>query len=112
VAATTVGIWSFRSERAGPRENPAMKQLTTQLAENSVTASSISPDGKSLAFAALGGAVLIQRISDGFTRPLSTPEGLRVDRIAWFPDGSRLLLSGTLQGDEAIAHYRPDVWIL
>jgi len=113
LATLVAAVWLFRSpEPISSRKDPVMKQLTTQLAENSVTASSISPDGKNLAFAALGGAVLVQRIGDGFTRPLSAPEGLRVDRIAWFADGSKLLLSGSLQGDEAIEHYRPDIWMM
>ena len=52
-----------------------MTQVTTQVHEDQITAAAISPDGKSLAFAALGGAVYLRRMSDGFTILLSTPAG-------------------------------------
>jgi hypothetical protein len=44
-------------------------------------------------------------MSDGFTRRLSTPQGLQVDRLAWFADSSRLLASGTID-------HRAGVWVV
>ena len=73
---------------------PVMTQLTTQSSENRVSAAALSPDGRYLAFGELGGPIELRRMSDGSTHPLSTPVGLSVDRIAWFADGSRLLVSG------------------
>ena len=112
LAAIAGGLWMFRfRELILPRKDRVMTQVTTQVHEDQITAAAISPDGKSLAFAALGGAVYLRRMSDGFTQPLSTPAGLRVDRISWFPDESKLLLSGSQEAGEAIEHYRPGVWV-
>ncbi|HZQ51834.1 MAG TPA: WD40 repeat domain-containing protein [Bryobacteraceae bacterium] len=77
-----------------PKE-PVLIQLTRQASENRVTAAALSPDGTSLAFATFDGTVHLRRVSDGFTRTLHTLDELQVERIAWFPHGSRLLLSGT-----------------
>jgi hypothetical protein len=44
-------------------------------------------------------------MSDGFTRPIITPRGLQVDRLAWFGDRSRLLASGTID-------HSAGVWVL
>jgi eukaryotic-like serine/threonine-protein kinase len=100
-AAVAVGLacalvlWLLWGKIFPPRE-PEMTQLTTQESENRVTSADISPDGKTLAFSELGGPIDLRRMSDGFTRPLNTPAGLTVDRIVWFADGSRLLVSGSV----------------
>jgi Tol biopolymer transport system component len=98
-------LWLMR-ERIFLAKEPTMSQLTTQASENRVTAAALSPDGKSLAFAPSGGSIRLRRMSDGFTQSLATPPGLQVTRVAWFTDGSRLLLSGTL-GDR-----RGGIWVL
>ncbi|MGH9446736.1 MAG: hypothetical protein ACRD3O_13535, partial [Terriglobia bacterium] len=89
-----LALWLVRGKVFPPRE-PVMTQLTTQESENRVTAAALSPDGKNLAFAALADSIYLRRMSDGFTQPVSTPPGLSVDRIAWFADGTRLLVSGS-----------------
>jgi Tol biopolymer transport system component len=111
VGMAAVSILSFRERIFAPKE-PVLIQLTTQVNENRVTAAAVSPDGKSLAFAAFGGSVHLRRMSDGFSQPLSTPAGLRVDRIAWFPDGSKLLLSGSLGGDDTVGDSQPGIWVM
>src|SRR5262249_33453402 len=52
-----------------------------------------------------GGPTYLRRMSDSFTRPLTTPRGLQVDRLAWFTDSSRLLASGTID-------HRAGVWVM
>ena len=45
-------------------------------------------DQRIVAYAELGGPIVLRRMSDGFTGPVMTPSGLNVDRITWFADGS------------------------
>ncbi len=86
-------LWLMR-ERIFPPKEPGLVQVTTQACENRVTAAALSPDGKSLAFAVLGGSVYLRRMKDGVNRPLDMLPGLQVDRIAWFADGTKLVASG------------------
>lgn len=104
-------LLSYR-ERIVPAKEPLFTQLTVQVNENRVTAAAVSPDGRSLAFAALGGSVFLRRMSDSFSRSLNTPAGIRVDRIAWFHDGSKLLVSGSVGGNDAAGDSHPGLWIL
>lgn len=98
-------LWAMGAKIFAPKE-PVLQQITSQTSENRVTAASLSPDGKELAFGTIAGSALLRRMSDGFTRPLRTPAGLQLDRIAWFKDGSRLLASGTT------ADHRRGVWVI
>jgi Tol biopolymer transport system component len=98
-------LWAITERILAPKE-PLFQQITMQAAENTVTAAALSPNGEELAFGTLGGPTYVRRMSDGFTRPLPTPDGLQVDRIAWFADGSRLLASGMA------ADYRRGVWMI
>lgn len=111
VILTAALLFWFR-DRLFPAKDPVMTQLTAQVNENRVTAAAISPDGKMLAFAAMGSSVSLRRMSEGITQPLPTPPGLRVDRIAWFADQSKLLLSGPVQPEAAAEEERPAVWVL
>jgi len=112
LAMALAGLALLYRERIFPAREPSLTQLTLQVNENRVTAAAVSPDGKNLAFAAFGGSVFLQRMSDGFSRSLSTPAGLRVDRIAWFHDGSRLLVSGSSVGDNPVGDFQAGIWIL
>lgn len=94
-ACIIAGLVLFlKYERLFSPAGPEMIQLTHQASENRVTAAALSPDGKHLAFAVLGGSIHLRRMSDGFTQLLNAPVQLAVDRIAWFNDGFRLLASG------------------
>jgi hypothetical protein len=85
----------------------ALTELTAPVSENRVTAAAISPDGAASAFAALGDAIFLRRMSDGFSRQVNTPDGVRVNRIEWFPDASRLLMSGSMVGEPWAAPMPP-----
>lgn len=98
-----MALW-FPIKQAGPRAEPVMHALTDNPSEDRVTAAAISPDGKLLAFASLGG-IFIRLIANGDTRPLSAPPNIQADRLVWFPDGSRLLMGGF-----AAATNRPSLW--
>ena len=97
-------LWAIAAKIFAPKQ-PLFEQITTQASENRVTAAALSPDGEELAFGTFGGPTHVRRMSDGFTRPLRTPQGLQVDRLAWFADGSGLLASGTID-------HRAGVWVI
>jgi Tol biopolymer transport system component len=94
-------LWAIAAKILAPKE-PLFEQITMQASENRVTAAALSPTGEELAFGTFGGPTCVRRMSDGFTRPLRTPRGLQVDRLAWFADGSRLLASGTIDHSAGI----------
>jgi Tol biopolymer transport system component len=97
-------------DRVFPTHEPGFTQLTRQLNENRVTTAAISPDGKTLLYATLGGPVYLRRMSDGNTQPVEALNGLRVDRMVWFADGSRILINGFLAG--ASDKYEPAIWVM
>src|SRR5215469_12053057 len=80
-------LWAITAKAFAPKE-PLFEQITMQASENRVTAAALSPSGDELAFGTFGGPMYVRRMSDGFTRPLRTPRGLQVDRLAWFADSS------------------------
>lgn len=106
----TVALTYVSRDRRSSQKEPQFFQLTRQVNENRVTAAAISADGKTLLFATLSGAVYRRRASDGLTQPLKTPRGLRVDRIAWFKDGSKILLEGSMVGTPD--PYEPGIWVM
>jgi Tol biopolymer transport system component len=97
-------LWPIAANRFAPKE-PLFEQITMQASENRVTAAALSSNGEELAFGTFGGPTYVRRMSDGFTRPVTTPRGLQVDRLAWFADSTRLLASGTID-------HRACVWVM
>jgi Tol biopolymer transport system component len=74
-----------------------LRQLTFNSSENSVTAGSISPDGKYLAYSDSRG-IHIKLVGTEETRSVPQPEALKNDNVAWemvsngwFPDSTRFL---------------------
>ncbi len=108
-AIAVTATYIFR-DRLSSQKEPQFLQLTRQVNENRVTATAISADRKTLLFTTLSGAVYRRRTSDGLTQLLNTPRRLRVDRIAWFKDGSKILLEGSLTG--APDQYEPGIWVI
>jgi Tol biopolymer transport system component len=105
--AVTAAAWIWTSAPESRPRPETLRQITAQASENRVIAAAISPDGATLAFVGLGEAIQLRRMSDGLSRALSTLPGMQVQRIAWFGDGSRLLVTG--QTDKAA---RPGIWIV
>ncbi len=68
-------------------------QITSNDTDNRVSAAAISPNGKLLAYADAYG-VWLREVNTGVTHQLKAPESLEVNRIAWFADELRLLLTG------------------
>ena len=97
-------LWAMAARTFAPKE-ALFEQITMQAVENRVTAAALSPNGEELAFGTFGGPTYVRRMSDGFTRRVTTPRGLEVERLAWFADSSRLLASGTID-------HRAGVWVM
>src|SRR4029077_639102 len=49
-------------------------------------------------FAGLGGSLYLRAMPNGLDRPLDAPPDIRVNRISWYRDQSRLLVSGYQSG--------------
>jgi DNA-binding winged helix-turn-helix (wHTH) protein/Tol biopolymer transport system component len=82
----------------------SLVQITTNDSEQSVTAAAISPDGKWMAYGDING-ISLRLLQSGKTIPLHGPENFRTERIAWFPDQTKVLISGF---DTEIAS--PQIW--
>jgi Tol biopolymer transport system component len=88
-----------------PRSELQEIQLTTNSSENPVSAAAISPDGKYLAYSDLTGLHL-RLIDSGETNTVEIPGAGEINRVLWFPDGSKLIVSG--EGADKGA--RPAIW--
>ncbi len=71
----------------------SLMQITTNDSEQRVTAAAISPDGRWIVYADING-VSLRTVKSGETVTLKGPENFRADRIAWFPDQTKVLVSG------------------
>ena len=100
-----IGLFYFKSQPAFEDTSPGMLQLTMNQGDDPVRAVAISSDGRSLAYADAEGLYL--RTASGNTRPLPAPEHFSSTGVSWFPDDSRLLLSGV--GD---ASRKAQMWII
>ena len=92
VVAVSAAIVKLTRQRPAPKPEPVLKQITSNASENAVLDASISPDGKYLAFADPTGTYL-RVIETGENHRLVSHETLGVERVAWFPDGTRLALT-------------------
>lgn len=98
-------LWSTRRSMLAPTE-PALRQITATPSENRVTTAAISSDGEKLAYAVYEGTLFIRR-SAGEVQAVPARADFRIDRIAWWPDESRLLVSGYVTATQA-----PAIWIV
>ncbi len=76
------------------------RQLTSNPAENLVRYGVISPDGRTLALVD-GSGLSLRAIESGESHSLKLPEGFSLTgalfpMVSWFPDGSQLLVSGSM----------------
>ena len=104
LAIIAISAW----RRQEPQEPEAtLRQITTTVPENRVTAAGISADGQRLVVAELGGALLLRQLETGEVHVLPAPPGLAIDQIAWFESGDRFLLAGLSSSTQ-----RPSLWLL
>jgi Tol biopolymer transport system component/predicted Ser/Thr protein kinase len=89
--AAAAGVFLWRWNPTVPRA--VLQQVTTLVAENHATAAAISPDGRFAAYANVDG-VFLRSSQSGETVNLRQPESFLADRLAWFPDGTKLAVSG------------------
>ncbi len=94
--AVTLGIYTRISRKTQPELKET--QLTANSSENTVTSSTISVDGKYLAYSDRKG-IHLKLIATGETQTLSQVSSEWY--FAWFPDSTRFLASETL---------RPGIW--
>jgi len=80
-------------------------QLTTNSSEAPVTAAAISPDGKYVAYADLTG-IHVRVIDSGETHTIEAREIGDVNRLGWFPDSARVVVSGIDAAESAV----PSIW--
>ena len=98
-------VWYARRSMLATAE-PALRQITATPSENRVTTAAISSDGEKLAYAVFDGTLFIRRPAGDVQTVPARPD-FRIDRIAWWPDERRLLVSGystTTQG--------PSLWMV
>jgi Tol biopolymer transport system component len=98
-------VWYARERSSGPPEL-VLRQITATPSENRVTTAAISGDGEKLAYAVFDGTLFIRR-SAGNAQTVPVQPDFRIDRIAWWADGSQLLVSGY-----GITTRRPSLWIV
>jgi Tol biopolymer transport system component/DNA-binding winged helix-turn-helix (wHTH) protein len=80
------------------------QRLTANPPEAPITAASISPDGKYVAYSDPTG-VYLRPMEGGETRPLSLPQGSNAAPAGWFPDGIHVLVD--IEGTETDV---PSLW--
>jgi eukaryotic-like serine/threonine-protein kinase len=91
VAAAALGWYAWHRSR--PKPAMTQRQLTTNSSELAVWASAISPDGRYLAYSD-GSGIHLKVIDTAETHDLPTPADSRINKLAWFPEGNKLLASG------------------
>lgn len=103
VLATLCAIWYQQRARNRGRTG-SLVQVTTNDSEQRVTAAAISPDGKWIAYADLNNISLrVAQTGESFT--LKGPQGFRTERMVWFPNQLKLLVSGF-----AVRDVTPQIW--
>ena len=96
VVALAAVNWRGVRDRVFPSQLQEI-QLTTNSSENPVNAAAISPDGKYVAYAD-GAGLHLRLIDSGETHTVAVPEIHDINRVLWFPDGSKLIVSGAGAG--------------
>jgi DNA-binding winged helix-turn-helix (wHTH) protein/Tol biopolymer transport system component len=74
--------------------------------DNRITAEAISHLGEAVAYSDQSG-VSVRSVAAGLDRLLPSPRSLRVERIAWYPEDTQLLVSGVESASE-----KPQVWVV
>jgi serine/threonine protein kinase/DNA-binding winged helix-turn-helix (wHTH) protein/Tol biopolymer transport system component len=90
--------------RSTAKSELVQRQLTSNSSELAVQASAISPDGKYLAYSDDTG-IHLTVIDTAETHTLPTPPASTISRLAWFPEGNKLLASA-----EDVESGAPSLW--
>jgi DNA-binding winged helix-turn-helix (wHTH) protein/Tol biopolymer transport system component len=118
-------VYSLRLSSSGAAVRPSSEAtkepmthghpVTFDEPEDQLTAQAVSPRGTYVAYRDRSGLTL-QTVATGELRLLDSPAGLQVNHIAWFPDESSILLSGTfpVAGDKRSddAAVRSQTWFV
>ena len=89
----------MRASRALQPVLPKEIRLTANSPDAPVYLGAISPDGRYLAYIDPRGAFL-REIATNESHALALPEGFRVHRVSWYPDGSHLLAEAMAGSEE------------
>ena len=98
--ALGLGWFWFKGRQSAPRRALSEVQITHTLAEDSVLAGSISPNGKRVAYIDHKGLYLIA-IESGESHDIALPEELRAHLwdVTWFPDGEKLIIESQSESE-------------
>ena len=96
LAAIAFSIYWLARNVPSPRQNLEPAQLTANSADDPVTSSAISPDGKYLALTDHSSSMRITLLATGESQTIPEPESLSNYSVdwtiaAWFPDSTRFL---------------------
>ena len=89
----------MRASRALQPVLPKEIRLTANSPDAPVYLGAISPDGRYLAYIDPRGAFL-REIATNESHALTLPEGFRVHRVSWYPDGNHLLAEAVAGSEE------------
>lgn len=81
-------------------------RITKLLHSNRATAAAISGDGRYGAYANSDG-IFLRAMNTNDTQQLQAPPDFVVDRLAWYPDGTRMAVSGFSESS-----FQPGVWMV
>lgn len=100
------GIWidSRSNVSSVPRSELALRQVTANPLDVPLYGAAISPDGRYLAYTDATG-LFLRALDSGETHPVSVAEPWRFWDVAWFPDGTKLLVTGPSASGETMDLY-------
>ena len=117
LAVAGILAWRIRTSRHTPSIVPEPKttQLTANSSENPVTSSSISPDGKYLAFTDNAMRIRVKLLATGETQTIPQPKSLDASSADWtiadwFPDSTRFIVNARPPG--SLPLYAGAIWSL
>ena len=98
IVLLVAGLFIFKPRwvRPEPKKEPIQRDLTANPSNNPILASSISPDGRQLAYADQASGLTVLQIDSGEKRTFGTATTMLPQN--WYPDGTHLLIGGPTPG--------------